>query len=254
MRIIIFDTETVNLTKCFTYNVGWVIYDTDTAEVLDRQDIVIEQVWHNLPLFETAYYAEKRPLYVSAMKGKRAKMMKFGHAMRKLGKAITDFEVACGYAYNSPFDEKVFAFNCDWFKVGNPFDTIPVYDIRGLVHQAVAFTEDYQTFCDEHGFYTETGNYSTTAEIVYRYLKSDTEFIEAHTALSDAEIETEILNAIVANTELEYGKPYKVYNSVPKRGKALLVSDRRSKEEIFSREYSKIRLVKDSSGVTIILD
>lgn len=253
MRIIVFDTETTDLNKCFTYNVGYLIYDTDTAEVLEKQDFVIEQVWYNLPLFETAYYADKRPLYVSAMKGKRAKMIKFGYAMRKLSKAIADYEVECGYAYNSPFDEKVFKFNCDWFKVANPLDAIPIYDIRGLVHQYVAFTEDFQEFCDTHGLYTETGNYSTTAETVYKYITGNTDFIEAHTALADSVIEAEILNKIVANSEAEYNKGYKVYNSVPKGNKKIAVMERTG-EVLLVENYRKIRVVKDSSGTQVILD
>lgn len=251
MRIIVFDTETIGLQKCFAYNIGYVIYDTDTAEVLEKADIIVEQIWHNLPLFETAYYADKRPLYVSAMKGKRAKLMKFGHACRKMAKAIADYEVSCGYAYNSSFDEKVFDFNCDWYKVSNPLDTIPVYDIRGLVHNSIAFTPEYKAFCDEKELYTETGNYSTTAEAVYRYLFNP-DFAEEHTALADSIIEMEILNRLVTEG-LEYGKPYKTYNSIPKTGKSLTIIDSNLQTDIFSYDYNHIRIKKDSYGTTITL-
>ena len=253
MRIIVFDTETIGLTKCYTYNVGYVIYDTETAEVLDKQDFIIEQVWHNLPLFQTAYYADKRPLYISAMKGKRAKMIKFGYAMRKISKAIHDFDVECGYAFNSPFDEKVFDFNCDWYKVANPLDEIPILDIRGVVHKSIAFTEGFQTFCDNYGYYTEGGNYSTTAETVYRYLFNN-DFVEAHTALADSEIEMEILVKLITDYDLAFGKEYKTYNSIPKRGKSLTIIDKELQTEVYTREYTKIRIKKDSDGVTIHID
>ena len=61
----VFDTETVSLNKPFCYNVGYVIYDVANDRKLARRDFVVEQVWHNPRLFETAYYANKRPLYVS---------------------------------------------------------------------------------------------------------------------------------------------------------------------------------------------
>ena len=66
MNICVFDTETTSLEKPFCYNIGYLIIDIDTSTTLARRSYVVEQVWHNLPLFETAYYANKRPLYVSA--------------------------------------------------------------------------------------------------------------------------------------------------------------------------------------------
>ena len=59
MKIVVFDTETTNLEKPFCYNIGYAIFNTDTQECLIAKDFVVEQVWHNKALFETAYYAEK---------------------------------------------------------------------------------------------------------------------------------------------------------------------------------------------------
>ena len=256
MRILIFDTETIALEKCFCYNLGYIVYDTETAETIEKQDFVIEQIWHNVALFETAYYATKRPLYVSAMKGKRAKMLKFGHAMRKMTKAIIDNEVECAYAYNSAFDEKVFAFNCEWYKVANPLDLIPVHDIRGCFHHAFAFTQEYKDFCDSHELYTENGNYSTTAESAYRFLMNDNTFEEAHTALADSEIELAILLACFDNGNgITLNQPYKAYASVPKKsGKSLTIIDRELQTEIFTYDYTKSRITKNSEGMTIVLN
>ena len=41
MNIMVFDTETVNLNKPFCYNVGYVIYNTDTDETLVKKDFVV---------------------------------------------------------------------------------------------------------------------------------------------------------------------------------------------------------------------
>ena len=65
MNVIIFDTETTGITKAFCYDVGYLITNAETEEILVRRHYVIEQVWHNLPLFESAYYKEKRQNYVS---------------------------------------------------------------------------------------------------------------------------------------------------------------------------------------------
>ena len=75
-NFMVFDTETTSLEKPFCYNIGYVIANEN--EILVKKSFVVEQIWHNLPLFNTAYYAEKRPLYVSAMKARKTVLDKFG--------------------------------------------------------------------------------------------------------------------------------------------------------------------------------
>ena len=215
MNILVFDTETTNLEKPFCYNIGYVIFNVDSAEIVVKRDFVVEQVWHNAMLFTTAYYADKREIYVNRMRSRQCRMDKFGYITQTMYRDIKEYEIQHAFAYNSSFDEKVFAYNCDWFKCYNPLDTLQVHDIRGQVHKKVAFTESYQTFCDEHGLLTETGNYSTTAEAVYRYITADETFNEEHTALADSLIELEILRYCV-NLGCEWGQDYKTYRTVPK--------------------------------------
>lgn len=194
MNICVFDTETTSLDKPFCYNIGYAIVDTVSEMVLEKRDYVVEQIWHNLPLFSSAYYADKREIYVAAMRKRETVMDKFGYICRQMARDFKKYEISHAYAYNSAFDEKVFNFNCDWYKCNNPFDTIEIHDIRGYVIKNLV-NDDYKNFCTTNGYFTDNDNYSTTAEVVYRYIKNDTEFIEDHTALSDALIETEILFA-----------------------------------------------------------
>lgn len=217
MNILIFDTETISIGKPYCYNIGYIICNTDFyCNPIVKKDFVIEQVWHNPMLFSTAYYAEKRPIYISLMRGKKAKLKKYGYVMQEMIKDIENYDVTAAYAYNSAFDDKVFSFNCDYYKCNNPLDSIPIFDIRGYVHKCLAFTEHYQNFCEQYQLFTDAGNYSTTAETAYKYILNSNDFTEKHTALADAEIETIILKHCIANG-LEYNTEYKVYNTIPRK-------------------------------------
>ena len=196
MKICVFDTETTGIeeNKMFCYNVGYLILDTESRACLVKREFVIEQIWHNLPLFNTAYYANKRSIYVGAMRARTIRMEKFGYVTQQMLRDFRNYEVERAFAYNSAFDEKVFEFNCDWFKVVNPFETVPISDIRGFVHHFM-IDDTFRAWCEENNSFTESGHYSTTAEALTRYIRSDASFIEDHTALSDSEIEAEILFA-----------------------------------------------------------
>ena len=250
MRIVVFDTETTGLEKPFAYNIGYAIFDTKSNEILLKRDYVVEQIWHNRELFTTAYYADKREGYVSAMRSRKTEMKKLGHITQQMIRDFAFFEVEGAYAYNSPFDDRVFEYNCEWFKVKNPFDNIPIYDIRGYVHKCIAFTPEYQAFCDNNEYFTEKGNYSTTAESVYRYLTQDTEFIESHTALADSEIELEVLRKCV-DEGCEWAKEYKVYRSITRtKDKHLEIKDTDGKRYVFP--YNKITVYKEKDNRTRI--
>ena len=168
MNYVVFDTETTSLNKPFCYNIGYIIVTEAGATAL-RRDYVVEQIWHNLPLFSTAYYTEKRPLYISMMKSHKAKMEKFCYICAQMRRDFKNYNVERAFAYNSSFDERVFEFNSDWFKCINPFDELEVVDIRGFVHKYL-ISSAFKEFCENYNLFTENGNYSTTAETMYKFI------------------------------------------------------------------------------------
>lgn len=242
LKIIVFDTETVNLQKPYCYNVGYVIADTETEQILLKRDYVIEQIWHNMALFNTAYYADKRPIYVTAMRSRKTLMEKWGYVMGQMSRDIKAFGVEHAYAYNSPFDERVFAFNQDWFKTLNPLDNVAIHDIRGYVHNLIAFNPHFQEWCERNEQFTEQGNYSTTAETIYRYMFNDIEFIEAHTALADSEIECAIL--LKCAKVLDITQDFKCYMTIPRPQLKTLTIDYDGEKTSF--DYMKMTKRKDT--------
>ena len=189
------DTETAgSMAKPFCYDCSYIIFNGETFQPIIEKAYVIEQAWHNAMLFESAYYAEKRPLYVSAMRGHKAQLVKWGQAMRAMARDFEKYNVKTVYAYNSSFDDRVIRFNCDWYHTKNPLDNIPVRDVWGYASQFITNTEDYTQLCDEAQRYTdEAKNYSSSAESVYAYITNNPDYSEWHIGIEDARIEWEIL-------------------------------------------------------------
>lgn len=221
--ILILDTETTSLQKPFCYNIGYAIYDPTAKEIVLERDFVVEQVWHNAPLFESAYYADKRPQYVAAMRARKATMDKYGYIMAQMIRDIRDRNVVAVYAFNSAFDDKVIEFNSNYYHCKNALDTLPVHDIRGYACKYI-MGQEYLNYCDAHEgdrnpqgdrkFVTDSDGYKTTAESFYAYL-TQSDFDEAHTALADCKIELEILKECLKRGA-ELGQDYPTAKAFPR--------------------------------------
>lgn len=208
--VIVLDTETVDINTCFCYDLSYLIMRKEDGVTVDFKTYVVEQVWHNLPLFESAYYKEKRPKYVQMMRRHDMVMNKWGYIMQELARDIKKYNVTGVYAYNSDFDDKVVAFNCDWFHCINPLETVPVYDIWGYTSECITCTEAYQDFCEANERFTDAGNFKSSAEVVYQWVTNNPEFVEEHMGLFDAEIEAEILYWCIAEGGLKWDTEYAV--------------------------------------------
>ena len=73
-----------------------------------------------------------------------------------------------------------------------------------MARQTFAKDENYKNFCIENDFVMSGNRPRLTAEILYRYLTNNVDFVESHTGLEDVMIEKEIFKACLAmNPEID---------------------------------------------------
>ena len=226
------DRQKIAIAKPLIYDLGWKIIDNQ-GRVYRRKSYLITEIFSVPQIFNTAYYASKRPLYIEKLNNGDISLVSWKTATAEMIQDIEETE-SVG-AYNSMFDfKKAIIFTeeyitnlysnnyYEWeqeqnrridYIVSNPRNEsdkpfnpevfefrgkqYPLFDIWGLSCENLVNNDEYRQFCKDNKLTTASGKYyKTSAEAVYRFVKSNNEFEESHTAIEDADIECEILAEI----------------------------------------------------------
>ena len=127
-------------------------------------------------------------------------------------------------AYNLGFDRRVMRQTDALLRGGNGQNPIvengvELLDIWQFACETKLSQVTYKELARSRGWVSAKGNIRTGAEYAYRFCSGDHGFIEDHTALSDALIETDILAACYAcKKTVPYGiinaQPWRIVNNV----------------------------------------
>lgn len=231
--------KNISISKPLIYDLGWTVIDKN-GNVYARKNFLISEIFSVPSIFNTAYYAAKRPLYIEKLNRGEIVLADWKTAAAELVKDMAAVE-AVG-AYNAMFDfkkaipftelyiSKLYSndFN-DWMEdqayickriaenVGRGRDenargfeknifrfrgqAYKLFDLWGLSCRHIIKNDYYRNLCIVNGWQTESGKYfKTSAETTYRFVKGESDFEESHTALDDADIESEIFHLIVKKT------------------------------------------------------
>ena len=240
------EKKKIAIAKPLIYDLGWTIVDKK-GNIYLRENYLISEIFSVPSIFNTAYYANKRPLYLEKLDKGEIVLTDWCTAVSRLEFALSITE-AVG-AYNAMFDfKKAIPFtelyinqlySADfhkWLKfqneccerivnntvIGNSkeFDPncfrfrskeYPLFDLWGLSCEYLLNNDDYKGACLRNGWQTESGKYfKTSAETTYRFITGQIDFDEAHTAIDDADIESEIFALIVkkAKNKIDLGIEY----------------------------------------------
>lgn len=180
------------------YDLGWVVCDMRTGEVVAERSFVIAETFYDSSLMPSAYYAAKLPKYHEGIRAGEWEVASFLDVFRAFRQDCKAFGVSKAWAYNCKFDEAALNSTlrtysngfCNWFM---PYK-LRLRDVWDYCSN-VTGTAAYLKYCDKNGLFTPSGNPKTSAEAVYGFISGNPDFLEEHTALSDAKIELEILKA-----------------------------------------------------------
>ena len=193
----VLDVETANTTDSkhndgLVYDIGFTIMDKK-GNIYAERSFCIKEIFDWLDLMQSAYYAEKRPIYYEKMRNKEMEKVTIWEARQRIKKALEYFGITEVYAYNASFDYTTLnntvrylsGSGCRWFL---PYGT-QICDIWHIACQVLGVQKLFQS----ENIRNDNGNLITSAERMFAYMEQNPDFEESHTGLEDAKIESQIL-------------------------------------------------------------
>ena len=191
------DTETANsLDNPIMYDIGGAIHDKK-GNVCETFSFIIYEVFcADRALFNTAYYAEKRPLYEAQIKEGTRKIVSLFTARKYIYNLCRKYNIKAIIAHNMPFDYRATTTTIRYITKSKsryflPYG-IPLWDTLKMAEDTICKQKTYYKFCEKNGYLRANGKPRATAEILYRYISKNNDFVENHTGLEDVLIEKEI--------------------------------------------------------------
>jgi hypothetical protein len=232
--------QTIAIAKPLVYDIGWVITDR-AGNVIKKENYLVQETFFVPNVFNTAYYKDKRPIYMKMLQEGKIKVDLWDNIIKIL---IEDLKVCdLTTAYNACFDfKKAIPFteryiyhlyredyteweekqknHCKHVLLSGDNDTknpeylkpyfklrgveYPIADLWGVSCERLINIDKYRDYCLENNLLTSSAQYfKSSAETSFQYLMKNYKFIEDHTALSDAEIESQILTKALKKGKVE---------------------------------------------------
>ena len=195
-KFMVFDTETTNDIDCpIMYDFGFAIIDKN-GNIYRKGSFVVADVFLDKELMESAFFAEKIPMYWEQIKSGERELKRLANIRKIVLNTMKEFNIKIVMAHNTRFDYRSTATTQRYmtnskYRYFFPYGT-EFWDTLKMAREIFSDDENYCAFCTENDFLTKNGKNKYTAEILYRYLTDDISFVESHTGLEDVMIEKEI--------------------------------------------------------------
>lgn len=207
-RIMMIDTETTNsLEDPVVYDVGFQVFDLE-GNTYESCSMINTEVFNDPNLMSTAYYAEKIPRYMEQVLTGKSVMIPWKSIKTIVKDSIirNDCRIVC--AHNARFDCKSLNLTQRYITTSKWRYFLPYgvewWDTLRMAREVLKQDDNYRQFCLDNGYVTSRNVSKYTAEVIYRYISGENEFIESHTGLEDVKIEKEIfLYCLKQNPEID---------------------------------------------------
>lgn len=233
------DKQKIAIAKPLVYDIGWVISDR-MGNTVKKINYLVQETFFVPNVFNTAYYREKRPIYMELLAKGEIKTALWNDIILELKNDLefcdfaTAYNACFDYKKAIPFTERYIShlYSADyqeWEKVQrkkciqilkgkdeskneeylSPYFELrnkkyPIVDLWGLACEKLININKYRNYCLQNNLLTTSAMYfKTSAETSFQYLMNQHDFIEEHTALSDALIEKEILTKALKKGKIE---------------------------------------------------
>ena len=206
--ILMIDTETTNDIECpIVYDVGYQIF-TLADGVLCEKSFVNADVFCDAELMASAYFADKINSYWEEIRDGKRILRKWFNIKKELAEDCQRFGVQFACAHNSAFDNRALNTTQRYITTSKHRYFLPYgivwLDTLKMARKLLKNNDNYGEFCYENGYLTTRGCRRYTAEIIYRWLSGEDEFVEAHTGLEDVKIERQIFEyCITTDPEID---------------------------------------------------
>lgn len=195
---IIEDDGKLNLNYSLVYDLGMAVVDKH-GNVYETASLIIKDVYYGMAdIMTSCYYAEKLPRYNEQIKAGERKVVSYYMAREIVKTLMEKYNTNIVIAHNASFDNRA-TNNTERYLTKSkyryffPYGT-EIWDTLKMATDTICQQKTYIRWCEENGYMTKhkTPRPRATAEILYRYISGDEDFIESHTGLEDVMIEKEI--------------------------------------------------------------
>ena len=206
--IIVMDTETchttdadgnTDMTHPFVYDIGWEVTDK-RGTVYEKKSYIVKDIFTGeADLMKSAYYSNKIPQYLKDIADGRRVVDTYYNIRKDFLDTMARYETKTVAAHNMSFDNRATSATQKWltkskFRYFFPYD-VELWDTMKMAKDVIVPMPTYKQFCIDNGFVTKhkTPRPRVTAEVLYRFITKNVDFVEEHTGLEDVDIERQIL-------------------------------------------------------------
>ena len=188
--IMMLDTETANtrsengkldMRDVLVYDLGWQVIDKH-GNVYEQKSYIVKEIFFGME---------------DLMKRGERVVASWYEIRKDFVETMKKYESSVACAHNARFDYNALNTTQRYLTQSKYRYFFPreveIWDTLAMARSVVAKTPTYKKYCEINEYLTKRNQVRLTAEILYRYISGNEEFMESHTGLEDVNIERQIL-------------------------------------------------------------